>query len=390
MSARGKFPVNREFRPCGAGNNSRPVSASLLLSILNSDNIRVSDLYLPVIQTGCWSWRSRRVTGTGRARRPAVARACRGAVVSARFRRPGRDARLSGFAKGGEWDTCPPSASLAVALEAACGPEGRCAGASRDEMFGLLRQWQALESRAAAGKLGVLRALIRDDDQPLPGGGYHGDLPEGWTKSLTHEVATALSMPAVSAEQLMWPAWNLEGRLPGVGALLAAGVLTYSKAKAVNEALQQLTNGDAAAAEAMILPDLPGQDLRSGGEARRPGRDHRRPGVGDPPPRGRGAEQVPGDHGPRGVRRGRRCQAATCPPDQTLAAHASVCARAQEYKESGAFPDDTRMDQYRVAAYLDLLNGITCRRAHRLRRSGLARRRAPRRASRRRAQPRRG
>src|SRR5262249_10467302 len=47
------------------------------------------------------------------------------------------------------------------------------------------------------------------------------------------------------------------------------------------------------------------------------------------------------------------------PTDQTLAAHASVCARAQEYKESGAFPDDTRMDQFRVAAYLDLLNGIT-------------------------------
>ena len=36
-------------------------------------------------------------------------------------------------------------------------------------MVGLLRQWQALESWAAAGKLGVLRALIRDDDQPLPG-----------------------------------------------------------------------------------------------------------------------------------------------------------------------------------------------------------------------------
>jgi hypothetical protein len=47
------------------------------------------------------------------------------------------------------------------------------------------------------------------------------------------------------------------------------------------------------------------------------------------------------------------------PTDQTLAAHASVCARAQEYKDSGAFPDDTRMDQYRAAAYLDLLNGIT-------------------------------
>jgi hypothetical protein len=36
-------------------------------------------------------------------------------------------------------------------------------------MFGLLRQWQAQESWAAAGKLAILRALIREDDQPLPG-----------------------------------------------------------------------------------------------------------------------------------------------------------------------------------------------------------------------------
>jgi hypothetical protein len=125
---------------------------------------------------------------------------------------PGRDPHLPGFARGGEWDACPPSASLAAALEAASGPGWRCPGAAREEMFGLLRQWQALESRAAAAKLGVLRALIRDDDQPLPGGGYHGDLPGGWTKSLTHEVAAALSMPAVSADRLMWLAWDLEAR----------------------------------------------------------------------------------------------------------------------------------------------------------------------------------
>ena len=84
-----------------------------------------------------------------------------------------RDSRLAAFAAGGEWDTCPPSASLALALEAASGPEWRCPGASRDELFGLLRQWQALESRAVAGKLGILRALIREDDQPLPRPGWH-------------------------------------------------------------------------------------------------------------------------------------------------------------------------------------------------------------------------
>src|SRR6202012_2786704 len=47
------------------------------------------------------------------------------------------------------------------------------------------------------------------------------------------------------------------------------------------------------------------------------------------------------------------------PTDQTLAAHPSVCARAREYQDSGVFPAGTRMDQYRAAAYLDLLNGIS-------------------------------
>jgi hypothetical protein len=46
------------------------------------------------------------------------------------------------------------------------------------------------------------------------------------------------------------------------------------------------------------------------------------------------------------------------PSDQTLAAHAKVCARAQQYQDSGVFDRDTRMDQFRVAAYLDLLNGV--------------------------------
>jgi hypothetical protein len=91
-----------------------------------------------------------------------------------------RDPRVADFAKDGEWDGCRPSAELAAVLEDVSGPEWRCPGASRDEMLGMLRQAAALESWAAAVKLGVLRALVRDDDESLPGGSYHGDLPEGF------------------------------------------------------------------------------------------------------------------------------------------------------------------------------------------------------------------
>ena len=270
---------------------------------------------------------------------------------------PDRDPRLAGFARGGQWDACPPSAALAAVLEAASGPGWRCPGASREEMFGLLRQWQALESRAAAAKFGVLRALIRDDDQPLAGGGYRGDLPAGWTKSLTHDVALALAMPAVSAERLMWLAWDLEGRIPATGALLAAGALTTSKAQAVDDALAQLSGEDAAAAEAMVLADLPGKTY---GQVARlaagaavtvdPDSATRRRQDAE---RNRSRVEMFREQSGAAALAGREL-----PTDQALAAQASVCARALAYQESGAFPDGTRMDQYRVAAYLDPLNGI--------------------------------
>ena len=269
----------------------------------------------------------------------------------------GRDPRLSGFAEDGEWDACPPSAALAAALEGASGPEWRCAGATRNEMFGLLRRWQALESWAAAGKLGVLRALVREDDQPLPGGGYHGDLPKGWTKSLTHEAALALSMPAVSAERLMWLACDLQARLPETGALLAAGELTAAKARAVDEAMLLLSDEDAAKAEALVVPELPGktygQIAKLAVQAAL---------AVDPESATRRREEAEQNRCRVQLSREESGAAALAgrdlPTDQTLTAHASVCARAQEYKESGAFPGDTRMDQFRAAAYLDLLNGI--------------------------------
>ena len=265
---------------------------------------------------------------------------------------------LPGFTKGGKWDTCSPSAALVTALEAASGSQWRCPGASRDEMVGLLSRWQAIESWAVAGKMGVLRALVRDDDEPLPGGGYHGDLPEGWTKSLTHEVALALSMPAVSADKLMWLAWDLEARLPRTGALLAAGRLTCAKASAVDEALQLLSDQDAAAAEARIIADLPGKTY---GQVQKlavqaalavdPESAARRREDAE---RNRCRVQLSREESGAAALSGREL-----PTDQTLAAHASVCARAKQYKDFGAFPDHTRMDQYRATAYLDLLNGIS-------------------------------
>ena len=265
--------------------------------------------------------------------------------------------RPSGFALGGSLDACAPSAALAAAAEAASGAGWRCAGLSRDEMTGLLRQWQALESWAAAGKLGVLRALIRDDGQPLPGGGYRGDLPEGWTKSLTHEAAAALAMSVTSAENLMWLAWDMQAALPAIGELLAAGQLTLPKARAISQALNPLTDEDTAAAEAMIVPELAGkthaQVARLAEQAAitaDPQSATRRRAEAE---RSRSRVQLFREESGAAGLSGR-----DLPTDQALAAHARVCERAAEYNDCGAF-GDARMDQLRATAYLDLINGTT-------------------------------
>jgi hypothetical protein len=165
-------------------------------------------------------------------------------------------------------------------------------------------------------------------------------------------------MPAVSAERLMWLAWDLEGRLPGIGGLLAAGTLTTSKAQGIDEALQQLSGQDAAAAEAMILPELPGKTygqavklaVRAAVTVDPESATRRRQDA----ERNRSRVEMFREQSGAAALAGREL-----PTDQALAAEASVCARAAEYQESGAFPEGTRMDQYRAAAYLDLLNGNT-------------------------------
>ena len=87
---------------------------------------------------------------------------------------------LAGFARGGVWDSAPPSAALAVALEGAAGEGWRCEGGSRAQIVGAVRAAAALESWWCAAKLGLIRAAIREDDDGL-GGGYHGDLPDEWS-----------------------------------------------------------------------------------------------------------------------------------------------------------------------------------------------------------------
>ena len=157
-----------------------------------------------------------------------------------------REELLAGFAPGGVWDRHPPGPELAVALARAAGPGWRCAVAAGEEMIGLLRGMAALQSWAGAGLLGMIRALIRDDDEAFLGRPRHGDLPDEWDESLVHEIALALAVSAPSAGRTTRAAWELGARLPGVELLLRDGTLDLPRARLVAEVFEDLSDENAA------------------------------------------------------------------------------------------------------------------------------------------------
>jgi len=121
------------------------------------------------------------VPGRGGGAEPAPGAGLPGGVGGRR----GRDPRLAEFAHGAG-DTCPPGPGLAKDVAELSGPDWRCAGATDDELIGLLSRWQAVESWAAAGKLGVLQELIRRRALPGVRGQdvpAHGDLPDAWEEA---------------------------------------------------------------------------------------------------------------------------------------------------------------------------------------------------------------
>jgi hypothetical protein len=272
---------------------------------------------------------------------------------------PARDLRLAAFAEGGAGDKCPPSAALATVVEELSGLEWRCAGATDEELIGLLGRWDALGSWVEAGKLGVVRELLRRRPHLGLGGApsIHGDLPDRWEEGVGHEVSTALKISLRSADNLTCFAWDLEARLPGIGAALATGALTPLKARIISDELKVLDDEHAAEAEKLILDQLDQQT---------------------PAQLGRLAAQVICTIDPDGAAKRRqraereearvafwRDNGGACalaafglPTDAALAANDAINDRAGQYKAAKIRPD-ARMDQLRVLAFLDILNGIT-------------------------------
>ncbi len=269
--------------------------------------------------------------------------------------RAARGLQLGDFAQGLAGDVCLPGLRLAGVLERVSGPDRRCGRATDNELAGILGRWAALESWAAAAKLGVVRELIRRRAEPGHQDRAPGGLPDAWQQGLGHELAAALAQSVPGADKVAALAWALAARLPRTGALLAAGVIDYVKAAIIADELSVLSDEDAARAEALIADQLAGKTPGQAGKLAAAA-------VVDVDPAGAQKRREQAERENARVRFWRESAGTGAlagyglPTDAALAATANISLRAKVYKKAKL---DGSMDQLRVLAYLDILNGIS-------------------------------
>ena len=228
-----------------------------------------------------------------------------------------REELLSGFARGGVWDKHPPGPELAAALARAAGPDWRCAAATGEELVGLLRAMAAQQSWAGAGLLGVIRALIRDDDPSFLGRPRHGDLADEWDESLvSRDRAGAGGLGPVGGQDdpggvgARGPPARRRAAAAGRDPGRAAGAAGRGGLRgAVGRELRQGRGAAAAGADGPAA-----QDVHPDRADRHRDRRRSRPGPGRAAAGGGGEAPVAGDDVPRAVRRRPACRVGTCRP----------------------------------------------------------------------------
>jgi hypothetical protein len=157
--------------------------------------------------------------------------------------------RASAFASGMVLDTAPGHPVLGQLAAEAAGDGDRYAGASDDELVGVICGWERVESHASARKHAAVAELIRR--RPAPG--HSSGLPAQWDEFTCRELGAALALPAGDAEEMLDIAAALETRLPGTRAAFRAGVLTRDKARIIVAATVLLDPAQARAAEDLVL-----------------------------------------------------------------------------------------------------------------------------------------
>ncbi|HEY2281566.1 MAG TPA: DUF222 domain-containing protein [Streptosporangiaceae bacterium] len=159
----------------------------------------------------------------------------------------------SGFESGGALDTCVPGESLARLADAAtC--DGGLAQLTDDELIGVVRTWRRLESWCSAGTLAAIAELARRRPAERTAPAAPGKFPAQLSEFIGDEVAAALTLSSRTAGAYLDLTLDLALRLPATARALREGVVDYLKARLIADLTRVLSDEDARAVEARILP----------------------------------------------------------------------------------------------------------------------------------------
>ena len=150
-------------------------------------------------------------------------------------------------------DVMPACPELALAADAAAGPDDCFEGASDAELAGVLAAWERLEAHMAARKLAAAAELIRRRPEPGCDRQGPGRMPAAYEEFTGDELANLLAESRGRAHGTLATALALYGRLPGTRAALRDGTITGYKAEIMASATALLDPGEARSAEALVL-----------------------------------------------------------------------------------------------------------------------------------------
>ena len=197
--------------------------------------------------------------------------------------------RASGFAGGMPLDTAPGCVSLGLFAEEAAGDDDSCAGASDDELLGVICGWDRVQAHAAARKHAAVAEFIRRRAAAGCGLEGPGRMPAVWDEFAPVELAAVLGESRWAADGLLEVAEALEARLPGTKAAFRAGIISEAKAGIIARATALLDPAEARAAEALVLgragqltPPALAAAIGPGGDAGRAGQGAQTPRAGRP------------------------------------------------------------------------------------------------------------
>ena len=161
----------------------------------------------------------------------------------------------AGFADGGVLDTLDACLPLAGFADDA---QHRLGALTDDELIGVLRAWWRQSSWAQARGLAAVAELARRRPADRTPAAAPGQFPAELSEFIADEVAMALTLTQRAAETQLGLALDLAAR-PATAAALEAGRIDLPRARVILDAVGLLSAEHAAAVEAAVLPDAPGQ-----------------------------------------------------------------------------------------------------------------------------------